>query len=63
MVPFDKILTETDSPFLAPDPIRGTRNDSSNLKYIVQKLAEYLDLTPEQVAETTYQNASNLFSI
>lgn len=63
MVPLDKMLIETDSPYLAPEPVRGTRNDSSNLKYIVQKLAEYKELTPEQVAEITYQNASKLFSI
>lgn len=63
MVPKNRILIETDSPYLAPEPLRGTRNDPSNLKYIVQKLAEYLELTPEQVAKITYQNASNLFSI
>ena len=63
MVPDNKILIETDCPYLAPEPFRGTRNDSSNLKYIVQKLADYTKLTPEQVAEITYQNASKLFSI
>ena len=38
-VPLDKILIETDSPYLAPEPVRGTRNNSGNLKYIVQKIA------------------------
>ena len=61
MVPFDKILTETDSPFLAPEPIRGTRNDSSNLKYIVQKLAEYKNITQEEMAKIVYENAKKLF--
>ena len=41
MVPDDKFLIETDSPYLAPEPVRGTRNDSRNLKYIVKKIAEF----------------------
>ena len=61
MVPIDKILIETDSPYLAPEPIRGTRNDSSNLKYIVQIIAEFKQITPEQIAKQTYQNAKSLF--
>lgn len=61
MVPLDKILIETDSPYLAPEPVRGTRNDSSNLKYIVQKLAEFKNITVEEMAEITYQNAFKLF--
>lgn len=61
MVPADKILIETDSPYLAPEPVRGTRNDSSNLKYIVQKLAEFKNTTPEEIAKITYENATKLF--
>lgn len=61
MVPIDKMLIETDSPYLAPEPVRGTRNDSSNLKYIVQKLAEYKELTQQEIAKTTYKNAERLF--
>ena len=61
MVPEDKILIETDCPYLAPEPHRGTRNDSSNLKYVVEKIAEFKNLTPEKVAEMTYNNANILF--
>ena len=61
MVPKDKILIETDSPYLAPEPLRGTRNDSSNLKYVVQKIAEFINCTPEEVAKFTYENALKLF--
>ena len=61
MVPDDRILIETDSPYLAPEPFRGTRNDSSNLKYVVEKLAEYKATTPENIAKTTYENAMRLF--
>ena len=63
MVPNDRILIETDSPYLSPEPKRGTRNDSSNLKYIVEKLAEYKDLKPEELAKTTFENAKKLFRV
>lgn len=61
MVPEDRILIETDSPYLSPEPKRGTRNDSSNLKYVVEKLAEYKEIEPEQMANMTYENAKRLF--
>lgn len=61
MVPIQKMLIETDAPYLAPEPVRGTRNDSSNLKYVVQKLAEFKNITSEQMAKITYQNAEKLF--
>lgn len=63
MVPDNKILIETDCPYLAPDPIRGTKNDSSNLKFVVQKLAEFKGTIPEYIAELTYKNACELFRI
>ena len=63
MVPQDKMLIETDSPYLAPDPIRGTRNDSRNLKYVVQKLADVKNATPEEIAKITYANAEKLFKV
>ena len=61
MVPNDKLLIETDSPYLAPEPVRGTRNDSSNLKYIVEKIAEFKGTSPEKIAKMTYENAEKLF--
>lgn len=63
MVPEERILIETDSPYLAPDPIRGTRNDSKNLKYVIQKLASVRETTQEQISKTTYENAKKLFKI
>ena len=63
MVPDDKILIETDSPYLSPEPFRGTRNDSSNLKYIVEKLAEYREVSSEYIAKITYENACKLFKL
>ena len=62
-MPQEKILIETDSPYLAPDPVRGMRNDSGNLKYVVNKIAEFREETPENVAKYTYENAMRLFKI
>ncbi len=63
MVPMDKILIETDSPYLAPEPVRGSRNDSSNLKYIVNKIAEIKGEKPEKIASATYENAMKVFNL
>ena len=61
MVPIDKVLIETDSPYLAPEPKRGTRNDSRNVKLIAQKVAEFKEISLEEVAENTYKNALKIF--
>ena len=63
MVPIDKILVETDSPYLAPEPLRGTRNDSRNLKYVIAKLANVKGISEEEMAKATYLNACKLFNI
>ena len=63
MVPNDRFFVETDSPYLSPEPLRGKRNDSRNLKYIIEKLAELKNETPEQIANYSYQNAMKLFNI
>ena len=62
MVPEDKILIETDSPYLSPVPMRGKRNDSGNLEYIVEKIAEIRGKTPEYIAKITSENAKRLFN-
>lgn len=63
MVPNDKILIETDSPYLSPEPFRGRRNDPRNVKYIAQKIADVKELKLEDVATSTYQNAQRIFQI
>ena len=63
MVPLDKILIETDSPYLSPEPLRGKRNDSRNVKYIAQKIAEVKGIRIEDIAKNTYTNAKNIFEI
>ena len=63
MVPLDKILIETDSPYLSPEPLRGKRNDSRNVKYIAQKIADVKEIPVEEVAKITYENAKKIFEI
>ena len=63
MVPNDKMLIETDSPYLSPEPFRGKRNDPRNVKFIVKKIAEVKNLTIEEVADITYENAMKVFNL
>ena len=62
-IPIDKIVVETDSPYLAPVPKRGTRNDSRNLEIICEKLAEFKGISKEEVANITYNNAMKFYKI
>ena len=61
--PLDRILIETDSPYLSPVPQRGKRNDSGNLKYVVEKIAEVKGIEPEAVAKLTVENGRRLFGL
>ena len=63
MVPLDKMLIETDSPYLSPEPLRGKRNDSRNVKYIAKKIADVKQIDTEEVAKITYENAKRIFEI
>mgnify|MGYP004647654297 FL=1 len=63
MVPMDRILIETDSPYLSPEPNRGKRNDCRNVRYVAQKIADVKELTVEEVAQKTYENAIRIFKI
>lgn len=57
LVPLDKILIETDSPYLSPEPLRGRRNTPVNVKYIAQKIANVKNVELSQIAKITYENA------
>ena len=63
LVPPERILVETDSPYMSPVPLRGKRNDSSNLVYIIQKIAEIKGMTPQEVERITWENGKRLFGI
>lgn len=62
-VPLERIVLETDSPYLAPVPNRGKRNESANVKDTLMKVAEIFQITPEHVAEVTSVNALKVFGI
>lgn len=61
-IPDDRLLLETDCPYLTPHPHRGERNDSGYLRYTAQTLADLRGTTPEAIAALTLQNAARLFS-
>lgn len=63
LVPLDKILIETDSPYLTPEPFRGTRNNSSNVKFVANKIAEIKNITLEEISKITYENARKVYNI
>ena len=61
-IPLDKILLETDCPYMAPEPYRGKRNYSGYLTYVRNKIAEIKGVSPEEVERVTEENARALFS-
>ena len=62
-IPLDRLLIETDSPFLAPIPMRGKKNEPSFIKYTAEKLAELKSLTYEEINTITTKNFNKLFLI
>ena len=60
-VPLDRIVLETDSPYMAPVPMRGKRNESAYLLYVIRRLAECYGVSEEVVAETTTRNVYRVF--
>jgi TatD DNase family protein len=62
-IPIEKMLIETDCPYLAPEPYRGKRNYSAYLKYIAQEIAQIKEISVEEVAEITLANAKHAFHI
>ncbi|OON97511.1 MAG: hydrolase TatD [Epulopiscium sp. Nele67-Bin005] len=62
-IPLHNIVIETDCPYLAPVPYRGKRNNSSYLTHVIEKIAEIKNITQEEVAQTTLENAKRLFRI
>lgn len=63
VTPLDRMLIETDSPYMAPVPYRGKRNDSGYVHLIAEKLAEWKGVTPEEMARVTTENGKRLFRI
>lgn len=62
-IPLEQIMLETDSPYLAPQAVRGTRNSSKNLCYIAEEIANLKRITIEEVVEQNYKNACRFYGI
>ena len=63
MISEDKLLIETDSPYLSPEPFRGKRNNSMYVKYVAEKIAKVKGKTLEEIADITSENAKRIFNI
>ncbi len=62
-IPIENIVLETDCPYMAPTPLRGTRNDPRNLPYIVEKIAELKNMNPNEVIRITTNNAKRVYRL
>ena len=62
-MPLDRILVETDAPYLSPEPKRGRRNEPANVRFVVEKIAEIKGMKPEEIAEITMNNAKSIYNI
>lgn len=60
-MPNDLFLVETDSPYISPEPFRGEINRTSNIKYIISKIAEVKEMSFEEIESITTQNTKRLF--
>ena len=63
VTPLNRMVAETDAPYMAPVPVRGRRNDSRNLPYVLEKLAEWKGVTPEEMTRLTGENGRRLFRL
>lgn len=61
VIPLDRIVVETDCPYLAPEPNRGKRNSSLNLPYVIEEIAKVKQVTPEEIEQITWQNGEKLY--
>lgn len=62
-LPLDRILIETDSPYMAPEPFRGRRNDPSLVKYVLKTIAKLKDVSEEEMEKITFENGKRFFGI
>ncbi len=63
IVPLNRLMAETDCPYLSPEPVRGRRNDPSNVRYVLLKLAELKGISFEEMCDINIENAKGLFNI
>ena len=63
VTPLDRMVIETDAPYMTPVPFRGKRNDSRYLPYVAEKLAEWKGVSPEEIVDVTWRNGLRLFGL
>ena len=61
-VPPDRLLLETDCPYMSPEPVRGTRNDSRNIAHVAAKIGEIWQMDAQSVLDLTAENAKRIFN-
>ena len=62
-IPLERIVIETDCPYMSPEPFRGKRNDPSRVIYVAEKLAQIRGISPEEAAAVTFENGKRLYRI
>lgn len=62
-IPLDRLVLETDCPYLAPEPHRGKRNDSSFIPFIAERIGEVLEMNPQEILDITNENAKRLYEL
>ena len=62
-IPIERLVLETDCPYLAPTPMRGKRNDSHYIAYIAEKIASLLDMDAQELLNITNKNAKRLYNL
>ena len=63
IVPLDRMLVETDTPYLTPEPMRGKENTPSNVKYVIEKISKIINKKPSEIEEITTINAKKIYNI
>jgi len=61
--PLDRLLVETDAPYLTPEPYRGHTNQPAYTRYVVDAIAKYKDIAPDEIAEHTFNNAHQVYNL
>ena len=63
IVPEDRMLVETDTPYLTPEPMRGKENTPGNVKYVIDKISKIIEKDPEEIERITTNNAKKIYNI